>query len=204
MTLTSVPDVSDAVAARKTLLDELVRHAYQYSPEKPFLLVSGQYSDEYLDCKLALSQPTAMASLGKVFLAKLRPEVVAIGGLTMGSDPIAMSTSQVSFGGKQQLRWFTVRKEAKGHGQKKLVEGSVQPGEAVAVVDDVCTTGGSTVKAIEAVRDFGLRVAQVIVLVDRQQSDGIANIQRAAGEGIDVTAIFTKDEVKRRWVELKG
>jgi orotate phosphoribosyltransferase len=71
------------------------------------------------------------------------------------------------------------------------------------VVDDVCTSGGSTVKAIEAARDFGLRVAQVIVLVDRQQSDGIANIQRAAGDGVEVSAIFTKDEVKRRWLELK-
>src|SRR6516162_7595853 len=99
--------------ARAALLDELVRHAYQYSPEKPFLLVSGQYSDEYLDCKLALSQPAAMAALGRVFLARITAPVVAIGGLTMGSDPIAMSTSQASHGTKQPLRWFTVRKEAK-------------------------------------------------------------------------------------------
>lgn len=190
--------------ARTELLDELVHHAYQFSPEKPFLLVSGQYSDEYLDCKLALSQPGAMAALGRVFLAKLKTPVVAIGGLTMGSDPIAMSTSQASFGTERPLRWFTVRKEAKGHGQKKLVEGSVQPGEAVAVVDDVCTTGGSTVKAIEAARDFGLRVTEVIVLVDREQSDGIANIQRAAGPEVPVSAVFTKSEVKKRWLELKG
>jgi len=188
---------------RAALLDELVQHAYQYSPEKPFLLVSGQYSDEYLDCKLALSQPRAMAALGSVFLSRITVPVVAIGGLTMGSDPIAMSASQASFGSERPLRWFTVRKEAKGHGQKKLVEGSVQPGEAVAVVDDVCTTGGSTVKAIEAARDFGLRVAQVIVLVDREQSDGIANIRRAAGPEVDVSAIFTKSDVKKRWLELK-
>src|SRR6185436_4428924 len=109
--------------ARAALLDELVRHAYQYSPEKPFLLVSGQYSDEYLDCKLALSQPGAMNALGRVFLARIDQPAVAIGGLTMGSDPIAMSTSQASFGGPRPLRWFSVRKEAKGHGQKKLVAG---------------------------------------------------------------------------------
>lgn len=194
----------EAIAARSALLDELVRHAYQYSPEKPFLLVSGQYSDEYLDCKLALSQPAAMAALGQVFLAQLTAPVVAIGGLTMGSDPIAMSTSQTSYGSAKPLRWFTVRKEAKGHGQKKLVEGSVKPGEAVAVVDDVCTTGGSTVKAIEAARDFGLEVAQVIVLVDREQSDGMANIRRAAGDSVEVSAIFTKSQVKQRWLELQG
>jgi len=193
-----------SVDARTELLDELVHHAYQFSPEKPFLLVSGQYSDEYLDCKLALSQPRAMAALGRVFLAKLKTPVAAIGGLTMGSDPIAMSTSQASFGTERPLRWFTVRKEAKGHGQKKLVEGSVQPGEAVAVVDDVCTTGGSTVKAIEAAREFGLKVTEVIVLVDREQSDGIANIQRAAGPDVPVSAVFTKSEVKKRWLELKG
>lgn len=196
-------NTQDAQSARVALLDELVRHAYQYSPEKPFLLVSGQYSDEYLDCKLALSQPAAMASLGRVFLASIKVPAAAIGGLTMGSDPIAMSASQASFGTATPLRWFTVRKEAKGHGQKKLVEGSVKPGESVVVVDDVCTTGGSTVKAIEAAREFGLQVAQVIVLVDREQSDGIANIQRAAGDGVDVSAIFTKSQVKARWVELK-
>jgi len=194
----------EANTARTALLDELVRHAYQYSPEKPFLLVSGQYSDEYLDCKLALSQPAAMAALGKVFIAQLTAPVVAIGGLTMGSDPIAMSTSQTSYGTPKPLRWFTVRKEAKGHGQKKLVEGSVKPGESVAVVDDVCTTGGSTVKAIEAAREFGLKVAQVIVLVDREQSDGMANIRRAAGDGVEVSAIFTKSQVKQRWLELQG
>lgn len=194
----------DSQNARAALLDELVRHAYQYSPEKPFLLVSGQYSDEYLDCKLALSQPAAMASLGRVFLASIKVPAVAIGGLTMGSDPIAMSTSQASFGTDTLLRWFTVRKEAKGHGQKKLVEGSVKPGESVVVVDDVCTTGGSTVKAIEAARDFGLEVSQVIVLVDREQSDGIANIRKAAGAGIDVSAVFTKSQVKARWLELKN
>ncbi|HTQ06303.1 MAG TPA: orotate phosphoribosyltransferase [Polyangiaceae bacterium] len=194
----------DTLNVRAALLDELVRHAYQYSPEKPFLLVSGQYSDEYLDCKLALSQPAAMASLGRVFLASIKVPAVAIGGLTMGSDPIAMSTSQASYGSATPLRWFTVRKEAKGHGQKKLVEGSVKPGESVVVVDDVCTTGGSTVKAIEAARDFGLQVAQVIVLVDREQSDGIANIQRAAGDGVGVSAVFTKSQVKARWLELKN
>jgi orotate phosphoribosyltransferase len=190
--------------SRATLLRELAEHAYQYNEEKPFLLVSGALSPEYLDCKLALSRPAGMAALGPVFHALLKPEVVAIGGLTMGSDPIAMATSQTSAGTKQPVRWFSVRKEAKGHGQKKLVEGSVQPGEAVAVVDDVCTSGQSTIKALEAAREFGLKVAQVIVLVDRQQQDGKSNIQKAAGEGVPVTAVFTKSEVKNRWAELSG
>jgi orotate phosphoribosyltransferase len=187
---------------RDTLLRELAQHAYQYNEEKPFLLVSGALSPEYLDCKLALSRPMAMASLGPVFHALLKPGVVAIGGLTMGSDPLAMATSLTSAGTKQPVRWFSVRKEAKGHGQKKLVEGSVAPGEAVAIVDDVCTSGQSTIKALEAAREFGLKVAQVIVLVDRQQQDGMANIQKAAGEDVPVSAVFTKSDVKTCWAGL--
>jgi orotate phosphoribosyltransferase len=189
---------------RATLLKELAQHAYQYNEEKPFLLVSGALSPEYLDCKLALSRPAAMAALGPVFHALLKPEVVAIGGLTMGSDPLAMATSVASAGTKQPVRWFSVRKEAKGHGHKKLVEGSVAPGETVVIVDDVCTSGQSTIKALEAAREFGLKVAQVIVLVDRQQQDGMANIQKAAGEGVPVTAVFTKSEVKNCWASLNG
>lgn len=189
---------------REALLRELAQYAYQYNEEKPFLLVSGALSPEYLDCKLALSRPAAMAALGPVLHGLLKPEVVAIGGLTMGSDPLAMATSQTSAGTKQPVRWFSVRKEAKGHGQKKLVEGSVAPGEAVAIVDDVCTSGQSTIKALEAAREFGLKVAQVIVLVDRQQQDGMANIQKAAGEGVPVTAVFTKSEVKNTWASLNG
>ena len=79
---------------RSILLDELAGHAYQYRPDKPFVLVSGALSDEYLDCKLALSQPTAMSVLGAVILRELTPDVVAVGGLTMGADPIAMSTAR--------------------------------------------------------------------------------------------------------------
>jgi orotate phosphoribosyltransferase len=82
------------------------------------------------------------------------------------------------------------------------VEGSVAPGEAVAIVDDVCTSGQSTIKALEAAREFGLKVAQVIVLVDRQQQDGMANIQKAAGEDVPVSAVFTKSDVKTCWAGL--
>jgi orotate phosphoribosyltransferase len=185
---------------KQILLDELAIHAYQYRPEKPFVLVSGATSDEYLDCKLALSQPTAMSVLGKVILRELPTDVVAIGGLTMGSDPIAMSTSQASAGTEQPVRWFSVRKDQKEHGQKKRIEGSIKPGDRVAIVDDVVTSGMSTIAAIQACREFGLSVAIAIVLVDRQQSSGLENIQRELGDGAQVKAIFTKNEIKERWL----
>ena len=184
---------------KAVLLGQLATHAYQYRPEKPFTLASGQLSDEYFDCKLALSQPLAMSVLGSVVLEYLRPGVTAIGGLTMGSDPIAMSTCQASYSTKHEVRWFSVRKDAKVHGQKKLIEGDVTPGQRVAIVDDVVTSGSSTIKAIEACRSYGLEVAQVIVLVDREQSNGLQNIQTVAGEIVPVTAVFRKCEIKDRW-----
>src|SRR5258705_11411460 len=103
---------------KQILLGELAVHAYQYRPEQPFTLVSGAKSDEYLDCKLALSQPTAMSVLGKVILRELTADVVAVGGLTMGSDPIAMSTSQASAGTAKPVRWFSGGKDQKEHGRK--------------------------------------------------------------------------------------
>jgi orotate phosphoribosyltransferase len=130
---------------------------------------------------------------------ELTADVVAIGGLTMGSDPIAMSTSQASAGTKQPVRWFSVRKDQKEHGQKKRIEGSIKAGERVAVVDDVVTSGMSTIAAIQACREFGLSVAIVIVLVDRQQSNGIESIRSELGDGTPVKAIFTKTEIKERW-----
>ena len=185
------------------LLDQLASHAYQYRPDEPFVLTSGALSDEYIDCKLALSQPIAMSVLGTVVLRELSPDVVAIGGPTMGSDPIAMSTAQASAGTEQHVRWFSVRKDLKEYGQKKRIEGDVKPGERVAIVDDVVTSGMSTINAIKACRAFGLDIALVIVLVNREQSSGIDNIRREAGEGVPVKAIFTKSDIKGRWMTNK-
>lgn len=187
--------------ARAELLDFLATKAYQFSPEKPFLLASGNHSNEYLDCKLALSHPGAMVALGRCFLEELQSGVVAIGGLTMGADPIAMSVCQASAASAGR-RWFTVRKEPKAHGQKKLIEGSVESGERVAVVDDVVTSGKSTIQAIKACREAGLMIAQVIVLVDREELNGIENIRREAGPDVTVSAVFRKSEIKERWEQI--
>ncbi len=184
---------------KRSLLGELARYAYQYRPDNPFKLVSGQTSPEYLDCKLALSQPRAMAALGPVILRELVSDVVAIGGLTMGADPIAISACQASFETTHMVRWFSVRKDPKTHGQRKLIEGNVECGEKVAIVDDVVTTGKSTIQAIEKCREFGLQVSQVIVLVDREQSSGLSSIKKAAGNDIPVTAIFKKQEIVDEW-----
>lgn len=191
------------MTAREDLLGFLAEYAYQFRPENPFVLASGATSPEYLDCKLALSQPGAMVALGEVFLSFLERGVVAIGGLTMGSDPIAIGTAYASAANKDHpVRWFSVRKEPKHHGQMRLIEGSVQDGEQVAVVDDVVTSGGSTIRAIKECRASGLDIVQVLVLVDRQQDDGMAKIKAEVGPDIAVRAIFNKQEIKARWHEL--
>ena len=185
---------------RALLLEQLARYAYQCSTEKVFPLSSGELSNEYLDCKRGLSRAESMAALGPLLCSMIDPTVVAVGGLTMGADPLAMSASQASAQTGRALRWFSVRKDAKEYGLKKLIEGSVQQGERIAVFDDVVTTGGSTIKAIKACRDAGLVVAQVIVLVDREQLDGMGKIRNAAG--VAVEAVFTKSEIAAEWRRL--
>lgn len=187
---------------RSTLLDYLARYAYQRSSEKPFLLASGATSDEYLDCRQALSRPGALAALGSTLLGRLAPGVTAIGGLTMGADSLALSTSLASAGSEREIRWFTVRKEPKAHGQKKLIEGALEAGERITVVDDVVTSGKSTIQAIHACREAELVIAQVLVLVDRQQLNGLQNIRDVVGAGVPVEPIFTKTEIKGRWEEI--
>jgi orotate phosphoribosyltransferase len=117
--------------------------------------------------------------------------VDAIGGLTLGADPIAAAVSYTAFLNKKPVNAFVVRKEQKDHGLKKLVEGDVQAGSRVAIVDDVITTGGSTIKAITAARAEGLEVAQVIVLVDREEG-GKEEIEKYISA---VKPLYTKTEL---------
>jgi orotate phosphoribosyltransferase len=181
---------------RSTLLHLLVTLAYDFSPGA-YMLASGKQSDEYLDCKTALSHAVALPALGRLFLSRIQPNVVAVGGLTMGADPIALSTSQVSAGGRD-LQWFSVRKEPKKYGRRKLIEGDM-PSGPVAVVDDVVTTGGSTIDAIRKARVEGLALAQVLVLVDREEERGLERIGAEAGPDISVAAIFKKSEIRAEW-----
>lgn len=130
-----------------------------------------------------------MLALGTLFHNALKEDVTAIGGMTLGSDPIAMSTSLASANTSHPVKWFTVPHT------------TINPGELVAVVDDVVTSGKSTIKAIEACHNHGLNIVQIIVLVDRQQSNGMKNICEMAGN-IPVDAIFTKEEIKSKWMKL--
>lgn len=171
------------------LLQRLAANAYELRAE-PFKLASGQLSHEYLDCRAALAEPETLFLAAEQVLNVVHPKVVAIGGLTMGADPISIASSLRTINHtERQLRWFSVRKEPKNHGTQRLIEGGARPGDKVAVVDDVSTTGGSTLKAIEACRAQGLEVIQAILLVNR----GGAGALEASG--MPVQSVLSAEDV---------
>jgi len=193
-TLVSAHD--DRIAeARAVLLDLLATVAYAYSPEQPFRLASGETSSEYIDCKSALSLPAALSAASTLLLDRLRPEVEAVGGLTMGADPLAIGVSLASAGTARPRRWFSVRKESKDHGRKRLIEGVPADSRLrIAVFDDVVTTGGSTLDAIAKCQDAGHTVVQVLAIVDRE-SGGLDAIRARVGAGVPVEALVRMTEV---------
>jgi orotate phosphoribosyltransferase len=146
-----------------------------------FTLASGRKSTLYIDARLTTMSPDGLSLIGPLGFAALQQtgwNVTAVGGLTLGADPISYAISYASASSATPLRAFTVRKEPKSHGTGKLVEGPFQRGDRVAVIEDVITTGGSALRAIEAVRKAGGLVAGVLALVDREEG-GRAAIEQA-------------------------
>lgn len=153
------------------LLELLKRYSYE---EREVTLASGLKSNFYIDCKQTVLGAEGHFLVGTLFnrlLAERFPDVEAIGGLTMGADPLASAVSTMSFIMGRPLRAFYVRKEPKGHGTAQWIEGTkgLTPGMKVAIVEDVVTTGGSALKAVERARAFGLEVSVILGLVDREE-----------------------------------
>jgi orotate phosphoribosyltransferase len=137
-----------------------------------FLLASGKRSSFYIDARLTTMTPEGLSIIGTLGLSVLRQnhwEVDAVGGLTLGADPISYAISYASATSEKPLRAFTVRKEAKTHGTGKLIEGPLLEGDRVAVVEDVITTGESALRAIRAVRSAKASVIGVLALIDREE-----------------------------------
>jgi orotate phosphoribosyltransferase len=142
-----------------------------------FTLASGRTSHYYVDGRRLTLSAEGAVLIGAGVLEQLagRPEVKAVGGLTLGADPIVGATLALASGaGLGQLRGFLVRKEAKTHGTGNLVEGPIEPGSTVAIVDDVATTGGSSLQAVDAVQSMGCKVAVVIAVLDRLEGAAAA------------------------------
>jgi orotate phosphoribosyltransferase len=159
-----------------------------------FILASGQRSNLYIDARLTTMSPDGMATIGPLALAALREagwKADAVGGLTMGADPVSGAIAYASALAGTPLRAFTVRKEAKTHGTGKLIEGPFRAGDRVVVVEDTITTGGSALKAVGAVRAEGGEVLGVLAVVDREEG-GCATLNAA---GIAVVALTHAAEI---------
>ena len=168
--------------------------AERSSKKGHFVLASGRESQFYIDARLTTMSPDGLAVIGRLGLSVLQQsgwQVDAIGGLTLGADPIAYAISYASAGSKRPMRAFTVRKEAKTHGTGKLIEGPFRTGDHVAIIEDVITTGGSALRAIDAVRTAGGTVSGVLATVDREEG-GRAALESA---GIQVIALATASEI---------
>jgi len=177
----------------------LIQYSYRPAPRgEYFTLASGDKSKFYFDCQRTTLMARAMPLIGKAFLEKfaemgLAPQ--AIGGLVLGADPIMIATLSEAYQMGLEILGFRVRKEAKNHGTKQLVEGPVSPPMQVIVVDDVVTRGTSVIQAIRTCRDEGYEVIGCVVLVDRQEKNGIKRIQDELGNA-PVAPIFSWEQLK--------
>ena len=175
---------------RSRLLQLLTEKSFA---KKKVVLSSGRESDFYIDCKKTVLTAEGHWLVGTLMFAGVRskfPTAIGVGGLTMGADPIASAVSLVSFLGQVPLQAFLVRKEAKGHGTGQWIEGltAFASGAKVAIVEDVVTTGASTLKAIERARAEGLEPVGAFALVDRDEGGREA----VEASGVKVHALFTR------------
>ena len=162
-----------------------------------FTLASGRQSTLYIDARLTTMSPDGLSLIGPLALAALRDvdwRVQAVGGLTLGADPISYAIAYASADSPLPLRAFTVRKEAKAHGTGRLIEGPFREGDRVAVIEDVITTGGSALRAVEAIRAAGGTVAGVLALVDREEGGRDALVSA----GLPVVALARASDIVAR------
>src|SRR2546430_4154735 len=179
-------------AASQELLRLLAAKSFRLGD---FKLSSGASSDYYVDCRTTTLDAKGARLTGQVILDEIRArgwKPQAIGGLTMGADPIVVAVAVIS----GDVHGFLVRKAEKQHGTAQRIEGFRQKGALVVIVDDVCTTGASTIQAIEAAREFGFTIVGVMCLVERQEAGGRTGVEKAAAPAPFVS-IFTANIVGR-------
>jgi orotate phosphoribosyltransferase len=178
-------------SSRHDLLGLLAHKSFRLGE---FKLSSGGTSDYYIDCRTTTLDAKGSRLTGEVFSDEIRQrgwKPQAIGGLTMGADPIVVAVSVVS----GDLHGFLVRKAEKQHGTGQRIEGFREKGARAVIVDDVCTTGASTVQAIEAAREFGFEIVGVMCLVEREEAKGRPGVEKAAAPAPFVS-IFTARDVR--------
>ena len=174
------------------LIRLILEKAFKFSEEPTFRLVSGRMSNYYFNCKTVTLHPEGMHLIGNIIFGIINGSGIAgIGGLTLGADPIADAVAYTSYLKNSPIEAFVVRKTAKAHGTMQWIEGNVTTGDKIAIVDDVITTGKSTIEAITKAKEGGLDIVKVIALVDRQEG-GKENIE-ALGHAVET--VVTREEV---------
>jgi orotate phosphoribosyltransferase len=184
------------VAEGRRLLEIIAKTSLRSEQRPVFRLASGRMSRHYVDCKQALSDPEARDLIGKIIFNIIKDQPLdAVGGLEIGAYPIATSVSDRIFRETGRgVRAFVVRKEPKKHGVDNLIAGDARPSDRTLIVDDVVTTGDSTIHAITRARNAGLHVTRVIVLIDREEDDGKRNIE---AQNVQFGALFTLADLLR-------
>jgi len=181
------------------LIDMLCRKSFKFSEEPIYKLVSGRMSQFYVNCKPVSLSARGMFLAGHLIFEAIKDEDVSgVGGLTFGADPLAVATAFASELKGKPINAFSIRKTRKDHGIVRWIEGDMQPDVRVAIIDDVATTGGSTIKAIERARAEGLNVIKAVILVDRQEG-GLDNIRKHVP---NVSSIITRDELMERYASI--
>jgi orotate phosphoribosyltransferase len=184
---------------KRELIEIICKKSFKYTKEPSFKLVSGRMSQFYVNCKPTTLSPRGMFLVGHLVfedIKDLNPD--GIGGMTFGADPMAMATAFVSELKGSPINAFSIRKTQKDHGIIRWIEGDMKPGQRVVIIDDVATTGGSTIKAIDRAGSEGLDVIKAVILVDRQEG-GLENIRKHVK---DVSTIITRDELMEQYGKL--
>jgi orotate phosphoribosyltransferase len=177
---------------KNRLIELIIEKAFKYNEEPVFKLVSGRMSNYYFNCKAVTLHPEGMYLIGNLIFELIKDiDIKGIGGLTLGADPIAYAVAYTSLQKGIPIEAFVVRKTPKSHGTMLWIEGNIKPGDRVVIVDDVITTGKSTIEAINRAREEGLEIVKVIVLIDRQEGGREA----VETSGYKLDSIITKDEV---------
>ena len=178
---------------RKNLLKLLVEKSFHYSEKPVYKLQSGGYSHFYINCKTTTLNPEGMSYIGRLLYENFisGKNIQAAGGLTLGADPLAFSVAMYGFTKQDPVRPFIVRKEPKGHGLNRWIEGEIFEGDRAVILDDVVTTGQSTIRAIRRARESSLKVQFAVCPVDREEG-GRENVLK---EDIKLFSLFTKTDL---------
>jgi orotate phosphoribosyltransferase len=205
--LGSMTTANTSLSYKQQLLTLLARISFKLGQ---FTLSSGGTSDYYIDCRTTTLHAEGGRLTGHAVLDLLdehRIEAEAVGGLTMGADPIVSNVATASAWralekpGSPLLHGFLVRKAEKAHGTGRRIEGFCRDGARVVIVDDVCTTGASTINAIQAAREAGMVIAAVVCLVEREEAGGRPAVEAAAG-GAPFLALFTANDVRAEHIKI--